>query len=641
MITILRILAINLLLMFSWISAEAQGLLHVNQKVDKKARKLYFEAKKALDQRDYALAEKLFLKAHKRDPLFTQVLVELGALKSFIFKWEESEKYYSMAMAQYPELPWSIQLGLAYAYWHLDKFQECADLTGKITANEKVGETIKHKALKLFRDSKFCLNYDRECAHTVLKLPYPINSEDPEYFPVMSHSGKTFYFTRRQNQREFFLTLPIDDQGNWGVPGQDSFLNADANQGAISFSSDGNYAVFARCGVKENFGECDLYETYWDGKSWSKPKNMGAIINTPYWESQPSLSADGRILFFSSNRPGGFGGKDLWYAVKNLKNEWEPPKNAGPMINTAWDEFTPSLYADGKHLYFASEGHPGFGGLDLMVSQWQDTGWGNVLNLGKDINTKQDETGFVLMYDGATALFSRVYADSLSRRMKGDIFQVNLCEYFKANPIRTRYIEVYSASDSTPLPALIELVQLNPLRSKGLYKAKKSHSYRLSIPGGLDFGIHIYYPGFLFHSENITNSFGADMDTLKVYLQPLLSPGFEKHQPIVLRNVHFKTGSAELDSISLYELNKLYQFLTQNPDIKIRILGHTDNVGSDESNKKLSQLRAESVRNFLITQGISGERVEAVGLGSTCPLASNDTAEGRAKNRRTEFEIIH
>lgn len=393
-----------------------------------------------------------------------------------------------------------------------------------------------------------------------------INTRFDEYFPSISANGQVLVITsripnnqsveysQRNSQEDFFISHL--EKGEWRkIQNLGSPVNTHGNEGAQSLSADGLKMFFTSCGRIYGHGSCDIYYSQIIKNRWINPINLGAPVNTQYWESTPSISADGHSLFFSSNRPGGFGKMDIWKSSIKPDGSWTEPMNLGPQINTQGDELSPFIHSDGRTLYFSSDGLTGMGGFDLfMIHKDSLEQWDTAENLGYPINTHGDEQTIVINSVGKLAYFS---SDRITEKGK-DIYSFELPE-----KIRPRKITSWIAGES-------------------------------------------------------------------------LKTG----ETVILENVFFKTDSFNLDPGSFTELDKLYFYLKEIPEINIQIRGHTDDTGDINYNLDLSLKRARSVYIYMINKGISKNRLSYDGFGLSIPRADNTTEEGRALNRRTEFKII-
>jgi outer membrane protein OmpA-like peptidoglycan-associated protein len=404
-----------------------------------------------------------------------------------------------------------------------------------------------------------------------------------------------------------------------------------------SISPDGRTFVFTACEKDDSFGSCDLYVAESVGGKWQKPSNLGPNINTKSWETQPTLSADGTMLIFTSTRPGGQGKADLWMSRKDPSGRWLPAENLGATINTEEDENSPFLHPDGRTLYFSSKGHPGLGGFDLFKSELQaDGSWGKPINLGYPINTKDDERHLIINANGKTGFISANYKDSYGGI---DIYAFDIPMSIMPSPVTYIKGVISGGKNNQPIGATFELVDLTS--GKILISGtsdSKTGMYLSCLPSSGRFAFNAKADGYLFHSENFTLS--GKQDPAKFFELDIQLKAIEKGESIVLNNIFFETASSTLLPESYIELDRLKVLLEKNPSIKVEIGGHTDNVGKDEMNKKLSEDRAWSVVNYITSKGINASRLIARGYGASKPIADNGSETGRAKNRRTEFKVL-
>jgi outer membrane protein OmpA-like peptidoglycan-associated protein len=411
------------------------------------------------------------------------------------------------------------------------------------------------------------------------------------------------------------------------------------NEGTACISGDGKTLVFTRCNVgNDRKSDCDLYISFKEGGIWSVPKNMGSKINSPYWDSQPSLSADGKLLFFSSRRPGGYGEEDIWSAVADENFNWSNPINLGDIINTKGREVAPFIHPNQSTLYFASDYHMGFGNFDIFVSYKDSVNWQTPINLGYPINTHKEESSIFISADGKKAYFS----GETKTDLQNDAYV--LYEFELPTHVGIKNKSTYAkgvVSDietSAPLDAYIEVINLknNTVESK-LRSDKITGEYLVVLNENTQYGLFVSKTGYLFRSKtfDFVNEMNFDPIVLDIALQPIKSG-----MSIVLNNVFFKTGEYELDKKSIAELSRLVQFLNQNIHLKVEISGHTDDVGQQSDNLILSKKRAESVVDFLIENGIDASRIIAVGYGDTKPAVPNNSAKNRKLNRRIECKIL-
>jgi outer membrane protein OmpA-like peptidoglycan-associated protein len=365
----------------------------------------------------------------------------------------------------------------------------------------------------------------------------------------------------------------------------------------------------------------------------------------------PSLSANGQMLFFSSNRRGGQGGNDIWISQRNRKGHWSPPANAGPVINTRFSEESPFIHPDGRSLYFMSEGHPGFGGQDVFLSRRNRLDmWSVPVNLGYPVNTSSNEGGLVVNLSGDEAyIFTN--RSGINRTDPDAVSDLNILAFvmppaFRPGSVTYLKLQVVSEKDDRPLRADITIQELprNQLYSRGV--SDHEGEYLICIPSGRSYLIEVSAPGYMYHSDRVDlvdDTLSEKPFFRRVVLTPVeqdQSDIAKENRPVVLENIFFETGSDSLLPESQFELEALTRFLNQEKDVRIEIHGHTDDVGSQEDNQRLSEARARAVYDALIRMGTDPDRLQYRGFGETRPVADNTSPEGRQKNRRTEFIIL-
>jgi outer membrane protein OmpA-like peptidoglycan-associated protein len=470
-----------------------------------------------------------------------------------------------------------------------------------------------------------------------------VNSTLDDYWPSLSADEQTLVITRLIKSEDFFKKVQEDffishwTNNGWSVAKNLGYpINTSDNEGAQTLSGDGRLMVFTACNRNDGLGRCDLYWSIRRGDKWSIPQNMGKPINTAYRETQPSITPDGRTLYFASDRPGGKGNHDIWVSYKDSADHWTVPENLGDSINSPGTEMSPFIHPDNQSLYFSSDGLIGLGGYDIFVSRRKKDGkWGKAVNLGYPINTNRDEIGLIVNARGDKAYF----ASNIDKSQGKDIFSFDMP--VQNRPSMTTYMKgrVLDAVNNSLLRARFELVDLE--NGKDFYKSYSDSltgEFVVSIPVDHNYMLNVSRKGYLFYSENFSlkGVFYQNAPLLKdIPLQPI-----EIGKSIVLKNVFYETDSYALKKESEIELNKVVQFLKVNPGIRIEISGYTDNVGETAYNQVLSENRAKTVANYLITASVNAQRIVSKGYGTGNPVTSNDTEEGRAQNRRTELKII-
>ena len=406
------------------------------------------------------------------------------------------------------------------------------------------------------------------------------------------------------------------------------------------FSFDGRYMFFVACDRKAGMGGCDIYYTTKNGDTWSTPINPGEPLNSKFWESSPSLSAAGDELFFASNRPGGQGNKDIWKCKVKMAEDgtlqFSNPVNLGSNINTSDDEFSPFIHADNKTLYFSSTGHQGLGGYDIYLSRRTKNGtWGPAVNLGYPLNTNKDEMGFVVNAIGDNAYFS---SDGIENNGRGkDIYEVSLYKGARPEPVKAFKGKVIDADTEKGIQAHVELYRLedNVVVSESVSDSKTGE-FMSCLPADKEYGFNVNKKGYLFPS----GYFGKN-DSMEIKVSKKIKlPKIEAGRTFILKNVFFDFDLYDLKKESRAELDRLYDFLVENYNIKLELGGHTDIRGSYDYNITLSNNRAKAVYDYLVNKGINPDRLTYKGYGPDRPIAPNDTEEGMALNRRTEATVI-
>lgn len=611
----------------------------------KKTLKFYEKGKAALKAQEIEDAQKYFLQANKEDPNFIDAYIKMGDLYIDLNNYPAAIQSYKKAIELNPDYLTRLYYALGYMHYQLDHYKEAIPYLEKhLTLVKK--EQRRANTESLLAHTKFALAaINNPVPFEPKRLSSAINTQYAEYLPSFTANGKQLVYTaRRRGQEDLYFSEKIN--GKWETGQAILGINTNDNEGAQTMSADGQMIIFTACGRKDGLGSCDLYVSYKKEDYWTRPMNMGRNINSGAWDSQPSLSANGQFLFFASTRPGGQGKSDVYVAYYQGNGQWSAPQNLGAQINTSGDEKGPFFHADGRTLYFASSGHPGMGGLDLFKSNLMGDGlWSTPVNLGYPINSNGEEVTLIVSLDGKRAYFSSNRSNPSQNET--DIFEFELYEAARPNPVTYLEATVVDAKTKEPLIAKVELFDPN---SEAIFYTNETNfegKFMVSLAAGNQYGLNVEKEGYLFHSENFDLKNRQSInDPYQLYIElqaitpvALVEEQFEP-EPIILKNIFFKTGSAALLASSTKELNKLYQLLKDNPSMKIRIDGHTDDVGSDEDNLALSRNRAKAVFDFLIENGINKDRLDYRGFGESMPIASNDTTEGKQKNRRTTFLVI-
>lgn len=631
-----------------------------------KAKKFYERGMEYSRNGNDQKAAKDFEAALREAPDFIDAQLYLAGSLANLKMMSEAEEAFERALAIDSTYSAKALFSLASIEQQLEKYHEAAIHYQQYIDHPDAREILLKRAQQRLAVCRFTADALRNAVPYEPKtLGEKINTPDPEYLPSLTAEGNTMIYTRVvRGQEDFYISTKKDNVWQEGQPL--SALNTPMNEGAQNIAADGKSLVFTACSRKDGLGSCDLYYSEIRDGRWTPPANMGSPINTMGWESQPSLSADGRTLYFTSKRSGGLGGADIWVSHRESNGKWSVPENLGDRINTPNDDQSPFIHADGQTLYFMSSGHPGMGGFDLYLSRKQEDGsWGEAKNLGYPINTKGNEGALIISLDGTTAYFATGPADNSSggkaslmdkmQRMRDqDLFSFTLHEEIRPKPVTYVKAIVFESGTKTKLSAQVEFIDLSREKLHASSYTDENGEFLVCLPLGKDYALNVSKKGYLFHSENFSLSTVSKLEKpflMEIELQPIPqtaedSPvempadALTSAKPIILKNVFFDTGSSNLRSSSFIELNRLRDLLEENPRLRIQINGHTDNVGSDQDNLKLSNDRAKAVYDYLVQKGINGERLQFKGFGESRPLAGNETAEGRQQNRRTEFVVL-
>jgi outer membrane protein OmpA-like peptidoglycan-associated protein/tetratricopeptide (TPR) repeat protein len=612
------------------------------QKVDHNANTIYSLALNKAQNEDYITSIKMINEALKIEPKFVDAYLSLAGINANMKNYAESviqfEKAFSLDSVYTQDylLPYSISLA------GTGHFNDALNAVNKFLSDTTINQRSRKAGEFRKGTYQFAIDYansnpDKNYVFKPENLGDSINTTDLEYFPSLTIDGEKMIFTRRVNDNEDFYESDLDN-GTWGkafrLPG--NINSTTFNEGAQNISQDGKWLIFTGCNFPEGLGSCDLYISYLTKNGWSEPENLGPNVNSEFWESTPSLSPDKRDLYFSSNVPGGFGGKDIWVCHRGDNGRWGEPLNLGSEVNTAGDESTPFIHADNQTLYFNSNGHSCYSDKpDIFVTRKLPDGkWSKPENLGYPVNTIDDEPSLVVASDGKTAYYSSDRSDT-----KGglDIYTFQLRQDLR--PLRTLWVkgQVYDKKTKDGLPSSVELTDINTRQLISKLQTDEQGNFLVTLPVGKDYAFNVNRKGYLFYSENYNISTTAPDSTFQadIPLQPL-----EANAHIVLKNVFFDTKRTELKPESITELDNVVKLMNENPKIKILISGYTDNVGKPADNLALSKGRAVAVVNYLLDKGIRNERLSFKGLGETNPVADNKTEEGRALNRRTELSVV-
>jgi len=617
---------------------------------NKKAIAMFETAIGYYNQGDIQNTRKCINLSLEKEPNFIEPYLLLADLENELNNYSSEIKAINKVIEINPNYNYKVYLLAAKAEMKIGKYSDAKNHLIKCLDFNEVDNEIDSIANSLLINAKFGEKAVKNPVQfNPINIGKYVNTEYKDYWPSLTADEKTLMFTvqlptnkispngTKVMQEDFFVSYKNDD-GTWtpshnvGTP-----LNTDNNEGAQAISADGNYLFYTACNRKNDFGSCDIYISQNIGNKWSEPKNIGSPVNTIHWESNPSPSADGKVLYFASgNRSDSRGGRDIYMSKKDENGNWSEPVNLGDSINTSKNEYAPFIHPDGKTLYFSSDGWPGLGGQDIYFSKLKNDGtWTTPKNIGYPINTFYDDFGLIVNTKGNMAM----YSSNREGSRDWDIYQFEL--YKGARPKTVTWVSgiVYDKTTKEKLEANIELIELetnqNVICTKSYLPDGK---YLACLPSEKNYALNVSKQGYLFYSENF--SLEGITDFSKPYKLDVPLEKIEKGASVILKNIFFDTDLYSLKPESEAELQKLTLFLKTNNNIKIEISGHTDNVGTAEHNLKLSQNRAKAVFDYLVNKGISADKLSYKGYGFSKPIDTNETEQGRAMNRRTEFSII-
>lgn len=531
------------------------------------------------------------------------------------------------------------------------------------------------------RQIEMCYNAKKLMANPVNikieNLGEPVNSPYPDYAPVLSQDESTIIFTSRRpgttggkkdTDGKYFEDIYIayynSSKQKWeNMRKIGANINTNGHEASISLSYDGKELFI----YKDDNGDGNIYVSYFINDDWSKPEKLSSEINSKYWETHACLSPDGNTLYFTSNRPGGYGGRDIYKSEKLANGTWSEAVNLGPKINTEYDEESPFIMFDGVTLYFSSKGHESMGGFDIFTTTLSDDGyWSEPENIGYPINTTDDDVFYVPTKDEKHAYYSSAKEGGLGDQ---DIYKLSIIAPKKL----VAHVKgiIFDEISYKPVAAKLEITETKTNDVIASFTSDELNGdYYVSLPTGKTYKLMVTAEKYLPYTEtfDIPDTIADPEINKAIIMKKLVIAGTNvtanntpadtvKKNPvtenkimfndkeivvgerIILENVLFDFDKYTLRPESKTELDKWVKFLTDNPTLKIEISGHTDNKGTSEYNKTLSKNRAEAVYNYFVTNGIKADRMKWVGYGFDLPIASNKTDEGRQKNRRTEIKI--
>ncbi|MCF8351278.1 MAG: OmpA family protein [Bacteroidales bacterium] len=630
----------------------------------------------------YAEALELYLEAYDFNPNNALLNYSIGKCYLHTKQKPKAIPYLEKAMKLDPDVAANLQYLLAMGYHYNYEFDKAIDHYNKYRHSLTPYELTEYGAAVEKRIME-C-----EDARDIVRNPVWIfkdnlgnivNSKYPEYSPIVNADETVLMFTSCRD-----VTTGGDIDEDYNVYYEDIYItrkdgevwtrpfnpgkpfNDDSHDAIVGLSTDASHVLIYK--GEKNGG--DIYICQIEDGEWQRPATLPKEINTKYHETGACFSPDMQTLYFVSDKEGGYGGSDIYYChvdpdSKPHRLKFEDPMNMGSAINTPYDEEAVFMQADGKTIYFSSKGHKTMGGYDIFKSEFKNGKWTEPVNIGHPINTPDDDVFFSVNITGKHGYYASFEQDGYGGQ---DLYMVTFLgpekplihhsdyEYlaFEVKPVDETLLEeevevkdfamvtvrgtVMDQVTHSPLGVIMEIIDNESNRVIASFESnERTGEYLVSLPSGKSYGLAVKAKEYLFHSENFDIPPVTEFREMKkdIYLKKV-----EIGSKIILQNIFFEFNEAKLQPESMPELERLVKLMKDVPTLKIEISGHTDNVGSELYNQELSEKRAKAVVDYLVAKGVDRNRLTYKGYGLTQPIASNETEEGRAMNRRTEFKVI-
>ncbi len=620
---------------------EVRSQLSTNKK---KAIELYTQADNFRVRGQYATAISMLQEAIEKDKNFVEAYFRLGitfkAMRDFGRSNTSLERGLSLTQDARKQKGFFQELGDNYL--RMGEYQKSLDYINHFLAVETLNKQRIAMAELWKRNAEYGLrNKKIQSQFKPRQLGDTVNRFGLQYFPVLTADEQELIFTRRMgpgpDDDEDLVVSKKDENGKWTIPVSiSSNINSRFNEGTCTISADGRTLIFTSCIGRKGYGNCDLFYSRKVGNEWTAPVNIGPEINSAAWESQPSLSADGRILYFISDRRDGIGGRDIYFSRKKDDGTWSEAENMGQPINTPFDEISPFIHVNGRTLFYASNGKPGFGGFDIFRTELNNGKWEIPDNFGSPVNDHEDQFSLFISADGTRGYYSH---EDGTRENSARLFEMTIPEELQIE-YRSNFVKgkVKDRMSAQPLQSRVELFDL---KKDELLSVVSSDSvtgeYLMVLTTGSDYALYVTAPDYLFRSLNFNYESNANPEPVVI---DILLDKTNAGATAVLNNIFFDFDKYELKEKSKTELSNVIKFLREKPTIRVEIGGHTDSDGASAYNKQLSLKRAQSVVSYLVQNGINRARLEEKGYGADHPIMPNDTDENKQANRRIEFKII-
>jgi outer membrane protein OmpA-like peptidoglycan-associated protein/Tol biopolymer transport system component len=633
---------------------------------------LVAQGDKFYSKKDYKKALEQYFGAYDLNPDDAALNLKIGLSYLYSETKSKAAKYISKAYRLNPDINDEIDYHLGVAFQNTNEFLKAIEHFNQFKKKKSGLAAIADKKISECKIADSLSQYELNVI--IENMGTGVNTTLHEYAPIISSDGSTLIFTSNRSEdlkaireKTNYEDIYITSKGGtaWQQPKKiSSNINQKYNDAAASLSPDGKTLFLY---YEEGAG--DIYISRLEDGDWSTPKALNKNINTSlYWETSASISADGKKLYFASNRPGGIGELDLFVSELTAGGDWGKATNLGPLINTPENEDAPFIHPDGITLYFSSDGHPNLGNSDIFVSEFKGGKWQKPENLGWPINTWEYDGFFTISADkkkgyystmkegglGETDIYSITFLDPKYKpkpkpvvvadkpkvqKPKNDDFVDPMIQASRDKKVVTILKgKVIDENTANPLGATISLVDNETKKVLAKITTDPANGdFELIIPHGGNYGVATEKAGYLFNSINFNLPKFAEYQEIDTHIIMVRA---EVGSKVILKNIFFDVGKADLKQESIAEVEKIQELLLGNPNLKVQINGHTDNTGNATSNKALSLRRASAVVDYLVSHGVEAARVSAKGYGSERPIVSNDDETGgREINRRTEIEI--
>ena len=600
---------------------------------NKKANKLYYEGVSFSKIGEFEFALDKYNKSIKSDPKFALPYINIGEIYKKRGDYFEAIHIFANVLNNNLNYDFDrLNYMIGELYFFLGEY-----LLSKTYFTKIKTPILLEKSYKYLDDINFSL---KNLNDSILVIPERIESLDVfflKYFPFYDEKDEVLYFTAREgtslyDDENLYYIKKISDKNNWGnIMKISKTINSENNEGSISFSSDKNTMIFSFCTSSFKGQSCDLYFSKINKGIWDMPIKLNDNINSEYWESHPSLSSDGNFLFFSSNRPGGYGGKDIWMSKKN-GNDWDIAKNLGDKVNTMNNEIAPFLHKNMIDFYFSSNGRKSFGGYDVYHGLFNKKFVKDISNFGYPINNHFNQSSINVAADGKMIFYTN--EEYIDEKVKSSqIYYANLESSILSDEFFYFSGKVLDKKTEKSILWNIDIKNFSTGKIDKFNSKTLNEEFHFLLDKGTKYEIYVKSQGYNY------NVFLFDEKTSQfqnIYLEPLAS-GLK----LEVKNIYFDLDDDQLYDDSKSQLDILANWLKINPSVGLEISGHTDDSGTDEYNMDLSKRRAFNVYNYLIGKyDYLSKQISYIAFGNERPIYLGEDIDRKKENRRIEFKII-